>query len=404
MTDKRVLPLAAAVAFSLFVWGVLGVLVGSILPEVVAELSLSSFEAGLIFVVWSFGFAIGSAAAERLLRLAPAHRLLLVLSAATGVAALVQAEAPSFAIFAGLYATLGLFGGAVFTASHTLFGALFPARRTSALGVLDLVFSGGNIVAPLLVAGLVAADASWRVTFVLIGGAFLVCAIAFAFGGGAGLGRPEEAAPAARGTTQASAQPRRLDWPLLVALAAGSFGLGATEWAQHVWFVTYAIAAGVDGAFARIALASFTAGMVAARVAAIALGDRMRTALAVRMLLASALAGHAAMPAAPGEAALVASNVALGIGIGAMLPVFLGLAMDGDPARAATFSAVMVVSLTLGGQVASFTVGTLAELTDVRTAFPAAFGAVAIMSAGFESFRILTARRAARPALAAGET
>ncbi|WP_372425308.1 MFS transporter [Salinarimonas chemoclinalis] len=404
MTDKHVLPLAAAVAFSFFVWGVLGVLVGSILPEVVAELSLSSFEAGLIFVVWSFGFAIGSAAAERLLRLAPAHRLLLVLSAATGVAALVQAQAPTFAIFAGLYAALGLFGGAVFTASHTLFGALFPARRTSALGVLDLVFSGGNIVAPLLVVGLVAADASWRVTFVVIGAAFLAGAIAFAFGGRAGVGREAGGATAKPAAAPTAARPRGRDGPPLIALAAGSFGLGATEWSQHVWFVTWALAAGIDGAFARIALAAFTAGMVAARVAAIALGDRMRSALAVRLLLAAALAGHAAMLVAPGEATLLAANVALGMGIGAMLPVFLGLAMDGDPARAATFSAVMVVSLTLGGQVASFTVGTLAELTDVRTAFPAAFGAVAIMAAGFESFRILSAhRRTASAALAARE-
>ncbi|MGJ3262079.1 MAG: MFS transporter [Salinarimonas sp.] len=403
----RRLPLAAAVALSFFVWGVLGVLVGSILPNVVADLALSSFEAGLIFVVWSFGFATGSAAAERLLRLAPAHRLLLVLSAATGIAAIAQAQAPSFLIFGVLYATLGLFGGAVFTASHTLFGALFPQRRTSALGVLDLVFSAGNIVAPLMVVGLIAAEASWRVAFGLIGAAFLVCALGFALGGGArpapGSTEPAAGAQPAGGpapTPAAVAAARRADRLLLVALAAGSFGLGATEWAQHVWFVTFAIASGADDAFARMALSAFTAGMVAARVAAITLGDRMRGAAVVRGLLALALVGHAAMLVAPGGAPLLVANVALGLGIGAMLPVFLGLAMDGDPARAAAFSAVMIVSLTIGGQLASFTVGTLAEFFGVRAAFPVSFVAVAIMASGFEAFRILAARRAERTGLA----
>ncbi|WP_188909212.1 MFS transporter [Salinarimonas ramus] len=393
------IPLAAAVALSFFVWGVLGVLVGSILPEVTADLALSSFEAGLIFVVWSFGFATGSAAAERLLRLAAAHRLLLVLSTATGIAALAQTQAPTFLVFGALYTALGLFGGAVFTASHTLFGTLFPARRTSALGVLDLVFSGGNIVAPLLVVGLVASEASWRVSFGLIGAAFLVCALAFAFGGRAAAA--ESAAsdadaqdtPGAEATKAAAAKPA--DKALLAALAAGAFGLGATEWAQHVWFVTFALEAGADDAFARIALSTFTAGMVAARIAAIALGDRMRSAIVVRGLLALALAGHAAMLTAPGGVPLLVANLALGLGVGAMLPVFLGLAMDTDPARAAASSAVMIVSLTIGGQLASFTVGTLAEFFGVLVAFPVAFGAVAIMAAGFEAFRILAARRSA---------
>ncbi len=78
------------------------------------------------------------------------------------------------------------------------------------------------------------------------------------------------------------------------------------------------------------------------------------------------------------------------------LPLFLDLAMDGDPASAAAFSAVMIVSLTIGGQIASFTVGTLAEFFGVLAAFPVSFVAVAIMAAGFETFRVLTARRATR--------
>lgn len=394
MTDAGKLSLAAAVALSFFVWGVLGVLVGSILPQVTVELSLSSLEAGSIFVVWSVGFAGGSAAAARLLRLAPAHRLLLVLSAATAVVALVQARAPDFVVFASLYGVLGLFGGAVFTASHTVFGALFPARRTSALSVLDLVFSGGNIVAPLLVVALVATDTSWRVAFSLVGAAFFVCALAFASGGRVSRAlaeaAPDRDAPASPPTF---AQRARSDRILLVALAAGAFGLGATEWAQHVWFVTYAIAVGTDDAFARIALSVFTAGMVTARIAAVAWGERMRDARVVRGLFALALVGHGAMLAAPGGAPLLLANLALGLGIGAMLPVFLGLAMDRDPARAASFSAVMIIGLTIGGQVASFTIGTLAELTSVAAAFPASFVAVGIMAVGFEAFRILATSR-----------
>lgn len=378
----------------------LGVLVGSILPQVTDALALSSFEAGLIFVFWSFGFVAGSAAAQRLLRLAPAHRLLLVLSAATGAAALAQTQAQSYAMFTALYGALGLFGGAVFTASHTLYGQLYPEKRTSALASLDLVFSAGNIAAPLLVVALIAGGLSWRTAFALIGAAFLVCAIGFALAGRARARAAKREAEQDNGQVadelREKPQPRAAapaDRRLLVALAAGAFGLGATEWAQHVWFVTYALAAGADDVFARLALAAFTAGMVAARIGAIVMGDALRAAVWVRGLLLLALGAHAAMLLAPTGTMMLAANLALGLGIGALLPIFLGLAMDGDPARGATFSAVMIVSLTIGGQAASFTIGTIAEFADVRTAYAGAFGAVAIMALGFEAFRVMTERR-----------
>lgn len=384
-----------AAAASFFVWGVLSVLVGSILPQVTDALALSSFQAGMIFVVWSAGFVAGSAAAQRLLQAAPAHRLLLVLSVATGAAALAQTQAQSYLVFTALYGALGRFGGAVFTSSHTLYGALYPERRTSALASLDLVFSAGNIAAPLLVVALIAGGLSWRVAFALIGAAFLLCAVGFAVAGRLAK-RPAAREAHRREAPADEARPAAepLDRLRLAALAIGAFGLGATEWAQHVWFVTYALAMGADDVFARLALSAFTAGMVVARVGAIAMGDALRSASWVRFLLLLAVVSHATLVAAPSVPTMLVANLALGLGIGALLPVFLGLAMDGDPARGASFSAVMIVSLTLGGQAASFTIGALAERADVATAYAAAFGAVVIMAVGFETFRIAAHRAA----------
>lgn len=395
MRERFRLPIAMAAAASFFVWGVLGVLVGSILPQVTDALALSSFQAGMIFVVWSAGFVAGSAAAQNLLQAAPAHRLLLVLSVATGAAALAQTQAQSYLVFTALYGALGLFGGAVFTSSHTLYGALYPERRTSALASLDLVFSAGNIAAPLLVVALIAGGLSWRVAFALIGAAFLLCAVGFAVAGRVAKREPAREAhrrEAPADEARPAAEP--LDRLRLAALALGAFGLGATEWAQHVWFVTYALAMGADDVFARLALSAFTAGMVVARVGAIAMGDALRSASWVRFLLLLAVVSHATLVAAPSVPTMLVANLALGLGIGALLPVFLGLAMDGDPARGASFSAVMIVSLTLGGQAASFTIGALAERADVATAYAAAFGAVVIMAVGFETFRIAAHRAA----------
>lgn len=396
MSERSRLPIAIAAAASFFVWGVLGVLVGSILPQVTDALAVSSFQAGMIFVVWSAGFVAGSAAAQRLLRIAPPHRLLLVLSMATGAAALAQTQADTYAVFTALYGALGLFGGAVFTSSHTLYGALYPERRTSALASLDLVFSVGNIAAPLLVVALIASGLSWRVAFALIGAAFLLCAAGFAVAGRLAAGEAADDARREAAPTRTVPRPAApVDRLRLAALAVGAFGLGATEWAQHVWFVTYALAIGADDVFARLALSAFTAGMVAARIGAIVMGDALRSAAWVRSLLVLALASHAALVAAPTGPAMLVANLALGLGIGALLPVFLGLAMDGDPARGANFSAVMIVSLTLGGQAASFVIGAIADLAGVPAAYAASFAAVAIMAAGFEAFRIAAQRAAA---------
>ena len=341
----------------------MGVYLGAVMPEVIARFSLSQTGGGLIFVVWSLGFTAGSFLSERMLRKREPLSLLTILSMVTALVAAAQTYADTKAIFMALYGGLGLTGGAIFTASHTLYGQLFQDRRASALSVLDLLFSLGNMSAPLSAIAIFWFGLDWQDFFLFCGLGFLLSAACFAV-----FLRSRRRPPEGTGISDKKIdghEPKVGSHPhrrrlVVLCLSVGSLGLGALEWTQNVWLVSFAIGKGFDEATARYAMAIFTAGMIAARLTTIAAG---RLAQDPRLIVTFFLIGAIGVPFLFGDrpATLWLGNFLLGSGLGALLPIFLGRAMDGDPARSALYSMVMIVMLTIGGQLASLRVGVLAD-------------------------------------------
>ncbi|MBM7045601.1 MFS transporter [Rhizobium lusitanum] len=361
----------------------LGVSIGALLPNAMEAFSLSPLMAGMVFVVWSIGFSLGSIIAERLLRAYGTIAVLAVLSSITALCAFFQFSVMHAAVFFAIYLALGLCGGAIFTASHTLFGDLFAERRSSALAILDVVFSVGNMAAPLVIVAILRWQWSWQSFYLIaaLGFSAISCLFVLQLFGNRLSAKHKSSSRALEKKTGLEALPLLS----IACLAIASFALGAVEWTQNVWFVTYALAGGASEELARFSLSSFTAGMIASRLAVIWFDVAGRSVFVLRFMLALALLGELSVVFGGADVPMLTGNFLLGAGIGGLFPIFLGRAMDRHPASSAALSMLMVVSLTLGGQVASFTLGALAEQFGVSAAFLVTLPVIAIMAMAFEA-------------------
>ncbi|WP_456269054.1 MFS transporter [Kushneria sp. AK178] len=372
-----------AAGLSFLVWGMVGVVTGPLLPETIEDFALTGTQAGLVFFVWSGAFSAGSFMSKPLLAHMSPTVLLIAMTAAAAAMSLALFASDRFAIYAAAFALLGGAGGATFTVTHTLIGQTFTHRRVAALGLLDVVFSAGNLLAPVLVVALLAWGIDWQMPFALLAAFFMGLALLFA-----ALGRmaPKDAGasnPAGDGHRIGKAGRARG----LGALAAASFSLGWLEWGHNVWLVTFAIDTGRADHLARLGHATFLAGMITARLGAIALNDRMHTPWALRTLFALVIGGSLSVSHVHMDTAYLIGTFALGAGMGALFPIFLGRAMDIDPSRSSTFSVIMIVSLSTGGQFASLVIGALSDALGVTTAFLINGAFVILLVASFEAFR-----------------
>ncbi|WP_095588197.1 MFS transporter [Actibacterium ureilyticum] len=372
-----------------FIWGVVGVIIGPLLPETTKAFSLGSTQAGFIFFTWSAGFSLGSFGARSLLERTRPDRLLGLLSLGAAICCGFLFLSGSFPQYLSSFALLGLSGGATFTVAHTLISWHFPARRASALSALDVVFSLGNMTSPLLLVALFSAEFSWQTPFVIVAIAFSAAATAFFL---LMWSTGDVTPPSDTTHTQTPAAPPnkiRALLPLII-LGMSSFFLGTVEWAQNIWFVSYAIELGVSEAFARISQSLFLFGMVMARLITIFAGNLVHQSGFLRMLFASTMAGNLLIVFVSTPWAFILGNVLMGLGIGAMFPIFLARAMDIDPARSANFSAIMIIFLATGGQVSSVVIGAISDLFSIRQTFVlSTFFSLALVLS-FELYRFLT--------------
>lgn len=101
-----------------------------------------------------------------------------VLTAALG--AIVVVFGGPFALLVVAMLVMGAGTGAHKTVAIKLLALVYPARTGRSLGVFDTVGTFGGVVAPLVIAGLVASGVDWRVLFVAAAasGAFLGVAVA----------------------------------------------------------------------------------------------------------------------------------------------------------------------------------------------------------------------------------
>ncbi len=136
---------------SIFVWGSIATLLGSILPSLSARADLSIAQAGHVFLGNGLGLAVASLIAGPLIDVWGKRSVLL------GGAALVAGSLLSFNLATTpapvviLAFTLGAGGSALVTGANAVVSDLFTEKREAALNLLNFFFGVGAFVTPFAI-------------------------------------------------------------------------------------------------------------------------------------------------------------------------------------------------------------------------------------------------------------
>src|SRR5438874_3304697 len=352
MADARRIqrvPLLAAANACMFVFGVVLLLMGSLLPSLQFTYSrsgnLGSFPLAGIFV--------STVLVGPILDLFGAKGVLAVALGLVAASLGVMPSLSSYSEFAAAAFLYGLGGGGLNTATNALVADVSAPRRAAALNLLGFLFSLGAISAPLLLSS-VAGNLSASV--VLHGLAILCLVIAIAL---LSLRFPPPAKSGTRLRRLLSVLNHRAIW----LFAALLFFESGSENCMFVW--TGKIAADalrVSPSRANIALVALTAALGAGRMLAALYLSRLGSTYTIWFSTATVVAGGALMRTANQMFGTVVAALVIGMGLSAIFPTALGMAGDRFPEETGTvFGAVIAVSLVggmagpkLGGWIASY--------------------------------------------------
>lgn len=133
---------------------------------------------GFILFGAGFGYFSSGILAGKAIELLGVGRLLAVSTAAVSIGLLGYAVSPSFWVLLAVAALIGFGSGAVDA------GLNFYASEHFSVTVMNMLhafFGVGAMVGPFIMAGVLAADGSWRIGYLIVAGATGLMAIAFAF-------------------------------------------------------------------------------------------------------------------------------------------------------------------------------------------------------------------------------
>lgn len=375
----RGLPYVAwIILYCALTWGIFGALLGAVTPNLRAQMGVSFQQMGWLMAIWSAGGAVGSLLGGAIAKRFPPRRLLRAYTAAVVVALAGVLLAPSFGWLAFFMVTIATFETALFTVGHGLLAELSdePEQRARIISLVDVGYSLGTMFSPLMAAAVLAANPNWRGPYVVFGFMALVMLLmtlqrrhlrSVAF-------RSDHAHAEATGQVH---QP--LDYggllrqPLVRWVLFAGVCSGLCEWGQYFWFVSFATEAlGESDQVARMALGFLMAGMVTGRVWQAFVHSRWSMEQKIQglgALAALAITGVWLSPADAPFVWLALCNYLTGLGVSVGFPILLGIALRGFPQEAPRLSALLMISFTVGAQIAALLMGELAEHFGLRAAY-----------------------------------
>lgn len=375
----RGLPYVAwIILYCALTWGIFGALLGAVTPNLRAQMGVSFQQMGWLMAIWSAGGAVGSLLGGAIAKRFPPRRLLRAYTAAVVVALAGVLLAPSFGWLAFFMVTIATFETALFTVGHGLLAELSdePEQRARIISLVDVGYSLGTMFSPLMAAAVLAANPNWRGPYVVFGFMALVMLLmtlqrrhlrTVAF-------RSDHAHAEATGQVH---QP--LDYggllrqPVVRWVLFAGVCSGLCEWGQYFWFVSFATEAlGESDQVARMALGFLMAGMVTGRVWQAFVHSRWTMEQKIQglgALAALAITGVWLSPADAPFVWLALCNYLTGLGVSVGFPILLGIALRGFPQEAPRLSALLMISFTVGAQIAALLMGELAEHFGLRAAY-----------------------------------
>lgn len=348
------IPFASA---GFLVFGVVLVLVGANQAELARDLSLDLSRSGLLGAVLALGIGLGVAGSGPLVDRLP-RRALFVGSALLAAAALLFFDTRmSFARALTQMALLGVGIGCHETLINASVSELHGARAARPLLLVHAAVTLGAMLAPPAI-GWLAEHSHWTASFRATGAAELALAAGAL---GVRFPDPPQAGSAAHAPLRAVASPALL--PFLVV----GFAYVGVESALTLFAVPYATQAlSLAESTGRTAISALWLGLLAGRLALLALRREIDARLLVGAGLAGALVLGAGIGARISELALVYAGT--GFVLGFVFPVMIALAAQRFPEARGTATGLVAGAGALGGFAVPWLHGALGDRAGVAAA------------------------------------
>lgn len=351
--------LQASAWAGIFVFGIVMAILGAILPSLFDRIGFGAAAAGNLFLTMNFAMLVTTVFFGPLVDRFGFKSLLAVSALLVALAFFLLSRASSYGLLLAAAVVLGLGGGALNGGTNALTSDLHEGEeRGSALNILGIFFGFGALTVPFLIGTLRQALGLERILLLATGLALAPFAVY------AVLRFPQAKQAQGFPLKEAASIARQ---PLLWLTAFILFFQSGNEFTVGGWISTYlGRTFGFTPGAAALVLAGYWAAVMAGRLVSSRLVRRVGNA---RLILGSAVLAliAAALTAfAPSGAAAAAGVVALGLGFAAIYPTTLAVVGGRFAAFSGTAFSVVIATGLLGGMLAPWLAGKIAEASSLR--------------------------------------
>ena len=345
-----------AVAHAAFVpTGIVNVLLGPLLPSLIARWSLTDTQAGDLFTA-QFMASTGGVALSGWLVPRFGYRVALVLGLLSMAVGVVTLSLGSWGLGIAAVACFGVGFGLTIPASNLLVAEVNPERKAVALNYLNFSWSVGAVACPFMVGLSQKSGQTTRFLYLLSG---CICLVAVLLAG-VRLPRPRE--DPARQTSPQSLG-KLLRSPCALALGALFFLYVGSENAVGGWLAAYAKRL-VESSGWVTAPSYFYGALLLGRVIVPSAFDRVSELKLARAGVAVALAGGGALLASSSMLSIRVSAVVIGFGMASVYPITIALLSHQFGASAIRLGGVMFALAGFGAACMPWLVGFTSAQTD----------------------------------------
>ncbi len=155
-SKARLIP---AAILAILVYGMIAAMLGTLLPQLSARLSLSPEQNSVLALVQALGLSVASISAGPLIDNRGKKTGMVLGLAIITLSLFVLPNVPGVALLTACWFALGFGGGIIVTAANALVSDISADRRASVLNLLNLFFGLGLMSTPFIAANVVSGDA-----------------------------------------------------------------------------------------------------------------------------------------------------------------------------------------------------------------------------------------------------
>jgi fucose permease len=349
-TSVSGLTLLTAATISIFVYGMIASVAGSIVPQLSARMQLAPAQIGNLFLMQAAGMMVASLAFGPLVDSRGKKAGMLASLALITLALVCFPQTSSHLEMFSCMALLGLGGGGLTTTASTLLSDINPGRRAAILTLTKSSYGIGGFVTPMIGATLLAGN-TIALCYVIAALAFVLLA-AMVF-----IAFPP---PSMREGFHIRAAGPLLSKPLLYLLSLTLFFYVACEVGMFNWLPKYLIARGLPETTAlRIVSLGFALGLLVGRLAFAAVLLRVSARFVAVVSAIVMTASTAALLRIDGATAAGITAFVAGLAMAPMFPSIVAIVGDCFPRATATAMGIAITSGWAGLAVSSRLIGAI---------------------------------------------